>query len=252
MDLDLRDLRILVVVAFTGLLILLRFDAARFGAAEYDDEAAPGGWRNVVRRFAWYFLGFLLAVAIFRIHPSPGPTLHLGLGSDREVAIAAGIGFGLLGTAAAALFAWWRYRRFRLPNTKLYPGAIANSMGTAIIDEVGFRGALLGLTIAFGWPVDVAIVFQAVIYALATRLGASGRSLAMLGIFGGVGLVGGWLTVVTGGIGAALIGHAITRFAVFLCTGHPGQVYPPGLEPEEEEAERRPPEGWRVVGEPDR
>jgi len=250
-DLDLRDLRVLVVVAFTGLLILLRFDAARFGAAEYDDDEAPGGWRNVVRRFAWYFLGLLVAFAILRIHPAPGPVLHLVLGADRQTAVAAGIGFGFLGTAVAVLFARFRYRRLRLPAPRLYPGAVANSLGTAVIDEVGFRGALLGLTLAHGWPADVAILFQAVLYALATRLGATGRSHAMLAIFGAVGLLGGWLTVVTGGIGAALIGHAITRFAVFVCTGHPGQVQPPGHESEEQEAERRPPEGWRVVREPD-
>ena len=40
----------------------------------------------------------------------------------------------------------------------------------------------------------------------------------------GIGLVGGWLTVATGGIAAAFLGHAITRFAVFLCTGHAGQT----------------------------
>ena len=249
---DLRDLRILVVIAFTGLLILLRFDALRFGAAEYDDESGPGGWRVVVRRFAWYFLGFILAVAIFRIHPTPVGTLNLGLGDDRPAAIMAGVGFGLLGTAAAALFAWYRYRRFRLPEVRHYPQAIANSVGTAVIDEVAFRGALLGLTIAVGWPADIAIAFQAALYALATRLGARGRSMPMLAISLAVGLIGGWLTVITGGIGAALLGHATTRFAIFICTGHAGQVQPTGHEPEEEAAERLPPEGWHVVHEPDR
>ena len=43
-----------------------------------------------------------------------------------------------------------------------------------------------------------------------------------------MGLVGGWLTAATGGIAAAFLGHAITRFAVFLCTGHAGQTKPRG------------------------
>jgi hypothetical protein len=64
----------------------------------------------------------------------------------------------------------------------------------------------------------------------------------------GMGLLGGWLTVATGGIAAAFLGHSITRFAVFLCTGHTGQTKPRGREVEEIEKRRRPPEGWRVIG----
>ena len=48
-----------------------------------------------------------------------------------------------------------------------------------------------------------------------------------------MGLVGGWLTALTGGIAAAFLGHAVTRFAVFLCTGHAGQTMPRGREVEE-------------------
>ena len=44
------QIRILLVVAHALLLILLRFDAYRFGTAEYDDESAPGDWRDGSRR----------------------------------------------------------------------------------------------------------------------------------------------------------------------------------------------------------
>jgi hypothetical protein len=246
-------LRTLVVIAFTGLLLLLRFDAHRFGAAEYDDELAPGGWRNALRRFAWYGLGLLLAFAVWQIHPTPYETLRLGLGDDRELSLFLGLLFGALGTAVAAGFAVFRYRRLRFPFARHYPGAFFNSIGTAVIDEVCFRGAILGLlTQGVGLPVDVAIATQALLYALATRLGAPGRSRVMLAISLGVGLVGGALTVTTGGIGAALIGHAITRFAIFTTTGHAGQVRPLGYEPEEEAAKRLPPDGWEIVREGDR
>ena len=40
----------------------------------------------------------------------------------------------------------------------------------------------------------------------------------------------------------------VTRFAVFLWTGHAGQFLPRGREVEEIEKKRRPPEGWRVIG----
>ena len=83
------------------------------------------------------------------------------------------------------------------------------------------------------------------LYTLATRLGAPGRDRYLLVLTLGIGLIGGWLTVVTGGIAAAFLGHAITRFAVFLCTGHagPDQAARPGGRGDREA--RRPPEGWR-------
>jgi hypothetical protein len=246
------QLRSLVVVAFVGLLILLRFDAYRFGAAEYDDEEAPGGWRNAARRFTWYLIGVGLVIAIYLLHPRPISMLRLTPGGDRGVAIFLGVAFGVLGLLVAAGFAWIRYRGFRLPAWRNYPGAIANSIGTALIDEVCFRGALMGMLLALAWPTELAIAFQAILYGLATRLGAPGRSRGMLVISLLVALVSGWLTVFTGGIGAAFVGHSITRFAIFVTTGHAGQVRAPGHEPEEEDAVRRPPEGWEVVRESDR
>lgn len=244
-----ETLRALVVVGFACLLVLLRLDAYAFGAAEYDDESAPGGWRAGGLRVAWYVVGLAFAAAIFVVAPPSLGALGLTVGGDRIGALLVGILAGGLGTAVAAGFAWYRYRRLRLPPLSLYPGAIANSIGTALIDEIAFRGAVMGLLLAAGAGQTFALVGQALLYGLATRLGAPGRSHAMLLIFLGLGLVAGLLTIQTGGVGAAIVGHALTRFAIFVCTGHAGQVRPPGEEPEEAAAEMLPPEGWEVVTE---
>jgi membrane protease YdiL (CAAX protease family) len=119
---------------------------------------------------------------------------------------------------------------------------------TAIVDEVAFRGAVLGILLVTGLDPTAANVIQALLYALATRLGAPGRNRWLLVMALLIGLVGGWVTAVTGGIAAAFLGHAVTRFAVFLSTGHAGQFLPRGREVEEIEAKRRPPQGWRVIG----
>ena len=121
-------------------------------------------------------------------------------------------------------------------------------MVTALVDEVAFRGAVLGLLLITGLEPTAANLIQAILYALTTRLGAPGRNRWMLVMAIGVGLAGGWVTAVTGGIAAAFLGHAATRFAVFLSTGHAGQFLPKGREVEEIEATRRPPTGWRVIG----
>ena len=84
-----------------------------------------------------------------------------------------------------------------------------------------------------------------------TDMTAAGNTNQAVGMAWGalaIGLIGGWLTAVTGGIAAAFLGHAATRFAVFLATGHTGQTLPKGREAEEIDRRRRPPEGWRVIG----
>ena len=107
---------------------------------------------------------------------------------------------------------------------------------------------LLGLLLLAGVNPTLANLTQAILYTLTTRLGAPGRDRYLLLLTLGIGLLGGWLTVATGGIAAAFLGHVITRFAFFLCTGHTGQTKPRAREPEEIEKRRRPPEGWRIIG----
>jgi hypothetical protein len=239
--------RSLIAVGLTLLLILLRLDAVKFGTAEYYEATRDGERPRIRRRLGWYGLGFALAVAILYIHPSPQSDLFLGSG-NRLGAVLGGLAYGLVGIVVAVSFATYRYHRIRFPAAWSYPGALLNSTATAFIDEATFRGALFGLLLVAGVDPTLANLIQAIIYTLTTRLGAPGRDRYLLVLTMGMGLFGGWLTVVTGGIAAAFLGDAITRFAVFLCTGHTGQTKPRGREVEEIEKRRRPPDGWRVIG----
>ncbi|MGZ8515616.1 MAG: CPBP family glutamic-type intramembrane protease [Candidatus Limnocylindrales bacterium] len=239
--------RSLIAVGLTLLMAMLRLDSERFGTAEYYEATGAGERPRVRRRLAWYGIGLFLAIGIITIYPQPQTELFLGIG-DRLGAVLGGIVFGAAGIVVAVAFASYRYRRIRFPDERSYPGALLNSTATAFIDEVAFRGALFGLLITSGIDPTAANLIQAIVYALTTRLGAPGRDRNLLGLALGMGLVGGWLTALTGGIAAAFLGHAVTRFAVFLCTGHAGQTMPRGREVEEIESRRRPPEGWRVIG----
>ncbi|HEU4671524.1 MAG TPA: CPBP family intramembrane glutamic endopeptidase [Candidatus Limnocylindrales bacterium] len=244
---DIALLRTLIALGLGLLLILLRLDAERFGAAEYDEADVDGRAPSFRRRLAWYALGIGLVVAALLVHPAPDRELRLGFG-NRLPAVAGGILFGLVGTGAAVGFALFRYRALRLPPIRSYPGALVNDLLTAFIDEAAFRGILLGFVLSLGIPIVPAVIGQALLYALATRLAAPGRDLWMVAFALGIGLVAGWLTALTGGIAAAFLGHAITRFAMFVSTGHAGRPAPRGRELEEVERRRRPPDGWRVVG----
>ena len=92
---------------------------------------------------------------------------------------------------------FYRYRRLRFPDAWSYPGALLNAIITAIIDEVAFRGAVLGMLLLTGLEPTAANAIQAILYALTTRLGAPGRNRWMLVMAILVGLAGGWVTAVT-------------------------------------------------------
>jgi hypothetical protein len=192
-------------------------------------------------------------LALLLIHPTAEIDLRLAVGDRSGILLAfviAGIGVG-----QAVALAYLHYRRLRFPDIAAYPGALANEILTAFIDEAVFRGAVLGYflwamagtALPTGTVTSVAILGSTIVYVLATRLGAPGRDRYMLLLAGLIGLVGGWATLETGGIGAAFLGHAITRVAVFLTTGHAGQPPARGSEVEDFEKRRRTPDGWRAV-----
>jgi hypothetical protein len=239
----LATFRTFIAFGLTLLLVMLRLEAERFGAAEYDEPTA-GRLPSIWRRLAWYVLGIAGVVAILWVHPAPGVELFLSPGDN-------GIQLGLLlagaGVAVAVGIAWWRYRQVRLPDVAAYPGALVNEIGTAFVDEAVFRGAVLGFLVVAGVDTNVALLAQAFSYTLATRLGAPGRNRAMFLLSLLIGLVAGWVTILTGGIAASFLGHAVTRVGVFLTTGHAGQPAARGHEVEEIERRRRAPEGWRIV-----
>jgi hypothetical protein len=234
-------------MACAAMLFLLRADARRFRAAEGDDDR--GGLRAWSQRATWYLLGLALVLLVFALHPQPITQLHIDLGPDRGAALFLGLLYGAAGTAAAFLVAWFRYGGLRLPGPGGYPAAVLTSLGTAVIDEVAFRGILLGYLLELNLQTWAAVLIAAVAYAVTIRAAGGGQGPLGLGLVFGVGLLGGALVATTGGIGAGLVGLAITRFALYLATGHRGRMRPPGREVEEMLSSTLPPTGWGEVRE---
>jgi membrane protease YdiL (CAAX protease family) len=213
-----ETLRVLVAFGFGLLLVMLRLDAERFGVAEYLDSTNGGRLAVARRRLAWYAMGIALIAAVLVVYPGPAGQLSLRVG-DRGQAVLAGLGFGALGIAQAAGVALIRFGRLRLPDTRAYPIGLVNAILTAFIDEATFRAILLGFLLQAGVEPLPAVVIQALAYTLATRTGADGRDRYLVLLSLAIGLIGGWLTVETGGIAAAVLGHAMTRTAVFVLLG---------------------------------
>src|SRR4029453_3161351 len=101
------SLQELICIGLTFLLIMLRLEAERFGAAEYD-EVVDGRSPSGRRRIAWYLIGFVLIGAIVFIHPQPREILMLGVG-DRGLTILWGFAYAAIGTGCALGVAYYRY-----------------------------------------------------------------------------------------------------------------------------------------------
>jgi membrane protease YdiL (CAAX protease family) len=241
------QLRMLIVLGLTLLLVILRFDAERFNAAEYDDIDRWGRPPSLLRRIAWYLLGIGGVFAVLWMHPDPSSGLFLTLG-DRVGTVVLGLAYGAIGAGIAVGIALIRYGYVRFPPMTAYPVKFVNAIATAFVDEAVFRGIVFGILVSTSMNPNLANLIQALLYALATRLGAPGRPWYMLASMLAIGLAGGWLTGITGGIGAAFLGHAITRIAIFLTTGHAGIPKPRGTEDEEVARRRATPKGWQVLG----
>ena len=140
--------RTLIAVGLALLLVMLRLEAVRFSAAEYDDRSMAAR-----RRCAAGSPGTRSAssssAGIFIVHPSPQTDFALGAG-DRQKALVYGFLYAAIGTAIALGIAYYRYRRLRFPDAWSYPGALLNAIVTALVDEVAFRGAIFGLLLLTG------------------------------------------------------------------------------------------------------
>jgi len=240
-------LQALIFYGFVALLVLLRFDARRFGAADWDDEDA-NDWRAWARRLSWYAFALGLVLVIYLMHPLPLSVLRLQAGTRLIETIVVGFALGSIGALMAVAYAWVRYRDLRLPPLSRYPAGLLTSIGTALVDEAAFRGILLGLLLAFEWPNALAIGLQAVVFVLATGIERRQKPLGITAIYLIMALLAGGVTIATGGIGAAFVGATMTRLALFLVTGRAGQMLDvETVQDEALDASELTPEGWEIV-----
>lgn len=236
------ELRVLMTLGFGLLLILLRVQAPLFGVAEHLEARPFGRPTSLPRKLSWLLIGLALAAAVWLLVPDPAD-LFLDFG-ERSRAIVGGIAYAAIGSVVIAAVVLIRARSIVFPPLSAYPAGVLNAIGTAFLDEVTFRGVVLGMLVAVGLEPLPAIVVQTLVYALATRTGASGGDLVLLALAVGAGLLGGWLTIESGGIAAAFFGHAVSLVALFLLTGGLMDTRPV---PEVESPEEPGPTGWDEV-----
>jgi len=209
-------IRTVMAVGLAGVLLLLRLDAFRFRAAEYDVDAPDDGGPGILTRLAWPLAALALAAGVAVLLPA-GPSA-VGLGGDPFLApgtvlwglVGAAVGMGaILGLARLREGVWPP----RLGAPAETPRFAADAVSTAIVDEMAFRGVLLGLLLLAGVPALLAFFVQLLAYGLETRLGRSRRTLDLLGEALALGALTGILALASGSVIAPLIAHAGARFA---------------------------------------
>jgi hypothetical protein len=210
------EIRTLMAIALAGLLLLLRLDAPRFGSAEYDVDLATNSMGSRLTRLAWPGLAVALVAAIAILLPAGRGAIGLGSAS---VLSPLTVVLAILG-AAVGVGAVVGVARLRSPEwpPRLSLGGDAprfafDSLATAIVDELTFRGVLLGFMLVAGVPPAVAFCVQLLLYGLETRLGRSVVTLDLLLAALLVGALTGMLALATGGVIAPFVAHAATRFA---------------------------------------
>jgi hypothetical protein len=210
-------LQYILFLGFACLMFLLRLDARRFGAAEWDAE--EGDRRLWLSRLTWYGAGLALGLLIFALHPAPVSELNLVFAPNQGEALLLGLIYAAAGIVAAFLLAYARQGRLSFPAPSRYPAGMLYAVGTANYDEFLFRGVLLGLLLGLDLPAPLAVGAAALIYVGAIRAGGGRRGLLWSLVDLAIGIVGGTLVIMTAGIGAAFMGHAATRFALFMTMG---------------------------------
>src|ERR687883_117925 len=99
-----HELRILVGLGLTLLLVMLRLEAQAFGTAEYD-EPVGGRGQPLLRKLAWYLLGVGGVLALMTVHPTGEGDLFLTVGDRWGLFLAVLLAIG--GVVQAVALAWW-------------------------------------------------------------------------------------------------------------------------------------------------
>jgi len=207
------SLRLAISLGLTLFLVLLRFDSERIMRSDYFRYRTP--WLGPI---SYYILviGFALGIAV--ILPSGREQLFL-TGGDSEAMLPILLLFVAVALLNALAFAFLRYGGILPLPIELLPTRVLGAAASAAADELQFRSVVLGMLIFAGVPIGWAIGVQALVYGLANRRLWRERDWYFL--IGSVllGWAAGVVTVETGSVIPAIVGHFAVTMSFFAFAG---------------------------------
>jgi hypothetical protein len=207
------SLRLAIALGLTIFLVLLRFDAERITRSDYFRYRTP--WMGPV---SYYILVIGFAIGIAVILPSGRAQLFLTGGETDEM-----LPIMLLFVAVAVLngvaLAFLRFGAVLPLPTELLPTRILGAAANAVSEELQFRGIVLGMLLFADVPAGWAIAIQALLYGFAHRRLWRERDWYFL--LGSVllGWAAGVVTVETGSVIPAVVGHFAVTMSLFAFAG---------------------------------
>jgi hypothetical protein len=213
-DLSFLDsLRLAIVIGLTIFMVLLRFDADRIIRSDYFRYRTP--WLGPV---SYYILVIAFAVGIAFILPSGRERLFL-TGGETDEMLPVMLLFVTVALLNAAALAFLRYGSILPLPLELLPSRLVGAAANAISEELQFRSIVLGMLIFAGVPSGWAVALQAVVYGFAHRRLWRDRDWYFL--FGSVllGWAAGAVTVNTGSVIPAIVGHFAVTMSLFAFAG---------------------------------
>ena len=210
------SLRLAIALGLTLFLVLLRFDSERITRSDYFRYRTP--WMGPV---SYYILVIAFAIGIAIILPSGRAQLFLTGGDTDEM-----LPFMLLFVAVAILnavaLAFLRYGSILPLPLELLPSRVLGALANAVSEELQFRSIVLGMLLFADFGGDNAgwaIAAQALIYGLAHRRLWRDRDWYFLAGSVLLGWAAGVVTVETGSIIPAIVGHFAVTMSLFAFAG---------------------------------
>jgi hypothetical protein len=209
------SLRLAIALGLALFMILLRFDQERIMRSDYFRFRAP--W---VGPLSYYGLVAIFMLGIVIILPQGRATLYL-VGSEASTTLTPMILFSLVAVLNGAALAFLRYRQIAPLPIEMLPSRTVGATLNAVSEELQFRSLILGLLVfAVGeqW-IGLAIAAQAILFAAAHRRFWRTRDWYFLigSVLLGYGC--GLITVGTGSVIPAMVGHFAVTMAIFAFAG---------------------------------
>ena len=207
------SLRLAIALGLTLFLVLLRFDSERITRSDYFRYRTP--WMGPV---SYYILVIGFAIGIAIILPSGREQLFL-TGGDSDAMLPIMLLFAGVALLNGVALAFLRYGGILPLPMELLPSRVLGAAANAVSEELQFRSIVLGMLLFAELDAGLAIAIQAVIYGFVHRRLWRDRDWYFL--LGAVllGWAAGVVTVTTGSIIPAIVGHFAVTMSLFAFAG---------------------------------
>jgi hypothetical protein len=207
------SLRLAIALGLTLFLVLLRFDSERITRSDYFRYRTP--WMGPV---SYYILVIGFAIGIAVILPSGREQLFL-TGGDSDAMLPIMLLFTGVALVNGVALAFLRYGGILPLPIELLPSRVLGAAANAVSEELQFRSIVLGMLLFAELDAGLAIAIQALIYGFVHRRLWRDRDWYFL--LGAVllGWAAGAVTVTTGSIIPAIVGHFAVTMSLFAFAG---------------------------------